>query len=392
MEIVRERYISSLHAGKDATDTVKILTGMRRVGKSTILRQYMRRLVAEGVDEKMMFYLNMDILNDEIDNKHLESMMSPFLKTNGLHYVFLDEIQKVERWELLIAMLVERRDCDVYITGSNSKMFSSELSTNISGRYECTDVFPFSFSEYLELRPGDVEQRFNDYLTYGALPVIEPERGKEFCEGQLEGILNTVAVKDIMYHMKINDVSDLYSIIRYLYSNIGNTTNVDTIAKEIGLNNVTVKRYISELVSAHLFYHCEKYDIVGKKILKTNGKFFANDLGMRNVSLNGAVLPDISRPIENLVYIELRRRGFNVRVGSYRSSEVDFTAFGDDVEYYQVTETMMGEETRKREFFALERISDNCPKYVLTMDRYGLGSYNGIKVLNLLEWLLDRDQ
>lgn len=233
--------------------------------------------------------------------------------------MFLDEIQNVKDWEMSVSALRIMPNCDVYITVSNSRMLSSDLSTHISGRYVEVKVMPLSFSEYLELHPSDdVDGRFRDYLRYGALPIVDPDSDRMFTEALLEGIFNTVLVKDLLSRLKTDDVSKITSIAKLLYSNIGNTANIGNIATETGISNPTVSRYVEEMSKAFLFYYAEKYDIVEKRMLKTNGKFYASDLGMRNVVLGLGLTRDISRPLENVVFLELLRRGYDVRIGSYR--------------------------------------------------------------------------
>lgn len=305
-------------------------------------------------------------------------------------YIFLDEIQNVKDWELSVAALGTMKNCDVYLTGSNSKLLSTELSTHLSGRFIEIRMLPLSFREYLELHPSDDrELRFREYLRFGALPETDPARGERFCDAYLEGTFNTVLVKDILGRLKIDDVTKVEAIARFLYSNIGNTTNTQHIAKGAGVSAATADRYIGQMEGALLFYHAEKYDVVGKKLLETNGKYYASDLGLRNSALKGAGGTDLSRPLENLVYLELIRRGYTVRIGSYRDYEVDFTALkADTTEYYQVTTTLQTAETRERELRPLNGLRDNFRKTVLTLDRFGLGSENGITVVNIIDWLL----
>ena len=270
-------------------------------------------------------------------------------------------------------------------------MLSSELATHIAGRYVEVPVTPLSFAEYMELHPGDVNEMFRQYMRFGALPEVDPGRGEEFCEAQLTGIYNTVLVKDVLARTDRGDVVALDSIARFLYSNVGNETNVDTIARALGMGNVKVSRYVRMLEEAFLVYGAERYDIVGKRILKTNGKFYASDLGLRSVALRGAGTADVSRPLENIVYMELVSRGYTVRVGSYRDREVDFTALRSGrTEYFQVCQTMLAEDTRRRELRSLEGIPDNFPKTVLTLDTFGLGSEGGIEIVNVIDWLLGR--
>lgn len=395
MQVLRKDCLSLLEAGKDKNDVIKVITGMRRSGKSTLMSQFIEKLKADGVPDNRIFLINFEMAEYQYlnDRTILNKWILDNIPKEGQCYVFLDEIQNVNDWEMSVSALQVMPNCDVYITGSNSKMLSSELSTHISGRYIEVRVLPLSFSEYLELHPSDDKDgRFRDYLRYGALPVVNPDSDRIFIEGLLEGMFNTVLVKDVLSRLKTDDVSKITAIARFLYSNIGNITNIDNIASETGISNPTVSKYVEEMSKAFLFYYAEKYDIVGKKILKTNGKFYASDLGMRNVILGLDLARDISKPLENIVFMELLRRGYEVRTGSYRDWEVDFTAIGPDgVEYYQICETMLSDDTYKRESRPFRAIKDNCPKTILTLDRFGLGSDEGIKILNLVDWLLDKN-
>ena len=395
MQVLRKDYLSLLEAGKDENTVVKVITGMRRSGKSTLMNQFIEKLKAAGVSDDRIFLINFEMAEYQYINDRtiLNKWILDNIPKEGQCYVFLDEIQNVNDWEMSVSALQIMPNCDVYITGSNSKMLSSELSTHISGRYAEVKVLPLSFSEYLELHPSDdKDSRFSDYLRYGGLPVVNPDSDRTFIEGLLEGIFNTVLVKDVLYRLKTDDVSKITAIAKFLYSNIGNITNIDNIATETGISNPTVSKYVEEMSKAFLFYYAEKYDIVGKKILKTNGKFYASDLGMRNVIIGLGLARDISKPLENVVFMELLRRGYEVRIGSYRDWEVDFTAIGPDgVEYYQICETMLSDDTYKRESRPFKAIKDNCPKTILTLDKFGLGSDDGIKIVNLVDWLLDKN-
>ena len=395
MQVLRKDYLSLLEAGKDENTVVKVITGMRRSGKSTLMNQFIEKLKAAGVSDDRIFLINFEMAEYQYINDRtiLNKWILDNIPKEGQCYVFLDEIQNVNEWEMSVSALQIMHNCDVYITGSNSKMLSSELSTHISGRYTEVKVLPLSFSEYLELHPSDdKDSRFRDYLRYGGLPVVNPDSDRTFIEGLLEGIFNTVLVKDVLYRLKTDDVSKITAIAKFLYSNIGNITNIDNIATETGISNPTVSKYVEEMSKAFLFYYAEKYDIVGKKILKTNGKFYASDLGMRNVIIGLGLARDISKPLENVVFMELLRRGYEVRIGSYRDWEVDFTAIGPDgVEYYQICETMLSDDTYKRESRPFKAIKDNCPKTILTLDKFGLGSDDGIKIVNLVDWLLDKN-
>lgn len=390
--IRREKYLEALHSGRDVTGLVKVITGMRRCGKSTLLEQYMQDLRDSGVDRENIVLMNLESFEYQgiRDSEALNEAVLERIRGDERMYLLFDEIQNVEGWERTVSALGLMRNCDIYITGSNSRMLSSELATHISGRYVEIRMLPLSFKEYMELHPhADIELRFREYLRFGALPEVDPARGEEFCDGHLDGVFNTVLVKDILQRIKTDDVSKILAIARFLYSNIGNLTNISGIAKAAGLSSVTVERYVSEMEDALLFYHADRYDIAGKRLLSTNGKYYASDLGLRNSALKGARGADISRPLENVVFLELLRRGYDVVVGSFRDREVDFAARkGDRVEYYQVTATMLSEETRRREFGSLESIRDNHRKTILTADRLGLGSEGGIDVANIYDWLL----
>lgn len=349
-----------------------------------------------GVSDESIFLINFeDIRYQHItDSKIFNGWIKENIPESEQCYVFLDEIQNVTGWELSVSGLQILSNCDVYITGSNSKMLSSELATHISGRYVEIEVMPFSFAEYLEMHPSDdIEGRFRQFLMYGAFPAIDPDYDRRFNEGLLEGVFNTVTVKDILSHMRTDDVSKLTAIARFLFSNIGNTTNMDNIAEASGVSNPTVSKYVDEMCKAFLFHYAERYDIMGKKILKTNGKYYASDLGMRNVILGMPSAGDISRPLENVVYLELLRRGYEVRVGSFRDSEVDFTARNTKgTEYFQVCQTIMAEGTYERKMRTFRQMRDNYPKTVLILDRFGLGSDEGIRVVNVIDWLLGKDR
>lgn len=390
MEIKRLDYLRFLKDSTGKTDLVKVLTGMRRTGKTTVMLQHMGFIRSSGVPEESICYIDLDLLGEEIDSQELKEMLQPCLGREGLHYIMIDEIQDVEGWERVIAMLVARRDCDIYITGSNSKMLSSELSTKLSGRYMEVEILPLSFKEFVELHGGDENDRFLQYIRYGPLPSIEPDRGDRVCRAQSEGVYNTVMMKDILSHTSGN-ADKLRSVCRFLFSNVGRVTNAERISTELKLSDDTVRKYLDALLEAHLFYHAERYDIVGKNVFRSKGKYYATDTGMRNLLVNANGLRDISAPLENIVFFELLRRGWRVFVGSYRDKEVDFTAIREDeIRYYQVSQTIMAEETYSREIGPLKAIGDNYPKTILTMDRFGLGNDSGIRTINLIDWLMGR--
>ena len=394
-EVIRKDYLQMLMDGKDRNSTIKVITGMRRCGKSTLLDQYESELVSLGVSEEDIVRINLELPeNQHISDKNaLNQWILENIPRDRQVYVFLDEIQNVDGWEKSLAGLEAMGNCDIYITGSNSKLLSSELSTHITGRYIEIRMQPFSFREYLEMYPSDnKDRRFIDFLRYGGIPIVDPDSSEKYRAGILEGIFNSILVNDVLNRLRTDDVSKVTSIARYLYSNIGNITNIDNISKEIGISGPTVDRYVEAMEKAYLFYHCERYDIVGKNVLKTNGKYYASDLGMRNQSVAVANARDMSKPLENIVYMELLRRGYKVNVGCYKDSEVDFIALkGGRVEYFQVSQTIMEENTYQREIRPYRGIKDNFRKTILTMDRFGLGTDEGIEIVNVVDWLLDEE-
>lgn len=392
--VQRKEYLRRLSAGRDDNSTIKVITGMRRSGKSVLLEQYSHLLRESGADPKDIISIDFEKKENQwiSDKDVLNRWISENIPDDRQCYVLLDEIQNVKDWELSVSALQAMGNCDVYITGSNSKMLSSELATHISGRYIEIGILPLSFKEYLELRPSEnVESRFSDYIRLGSLPVIDPDVDEQYNEGILEGVFNTVLVKDILSRLKTDDVTRITDIARFLYSNIGNLTNPTKIADETGISDPTVRKYINEMEKAFLFYYAERYDVVGKRLLKNTGKYYTSDLGMRNILLGSPLMKDIGRLLENVVFLELIRRGYKVSIGSFNDSEVDFAATRNGrMEYFQVAKTMMAEETYEREMRPLSGINDNFPKTILTMDRVGLGSDNGIEVRNLVDWLLER--
>lgn len=387
--VKRTEYLELLREFKDAPSVIKVITGIRRCGKSTLLDQFAEELRDNGVDSEHIFHMNFESFEGQstVSAEELKKTLRS-LPTSGMVYVMLDEIQNVKGWEMIVAALETIKNYDVYITGSNSHMLSTDLATHLSGRYIEIHMFPFSFKEYMQLHPGDKDERFLQYLRYGGLPDADPDRGDRYCRGYLDAAFNTVLVKDILERLKTDDIGVIKSIAVFLYSNIGNITNRSAISKGTGLNQATVNRYVDAMEEALLFHHADRYDMVGKKLLSTNGKYYASDVGMRNNAMAGGT-PDIGRSMENVVFLELLRRGYKVKIGSYRDKEIDFSAVrGEETEYYQVSETMLAPETKEREMRPLRSVRDNFPKTVLTLDRFGLGNYDGIQTVNIIDWLL----
>jgi len=404
--VERKKYLKQLWSWKDE-QVIKVVTGIRRCGKSTLLKQYQEKLLAEGIAREQMISINFEELENEplLDYQALYRYIKERLCDGKMTYIFLDEIQKVMSFEKAVDSLYVKDNIDIYITGSNAYMLSGELATLLTGRYVEISMLPLSFREYTQATGMQTEQAFSEYMKSGALPYIAVmDRTDEKVDVYLEGIYNTVIVRDIEERQarkerdagkrKITDIALLKTIARYLASVIGSPVSVKSITdylvssgRKVSPN--TVSDYVEALTESFVFYSAERFDIVGKQLLKVNKKMYMVDLGLRN-----HILPrkyyDLGFSVENIVFFELLRRGNRVAVGKYGSAEVDFVARRQDViTYYQVTADMTAKETFEREMRPLRSIHDNYEKIVLTMDRFSAGNYDGIKVVNVVDWLLD---
>lgn len=393
MEVIREEYLKRLRLGKNHQELIKIVTGIRRCGKSTLMKQFMNELRSGGEDS--ILYINFeDIDYSELStfrdlNAYIKDNIDPDRKT----YVFFDEIQRIEGWEKSVNALMISYDTDIYITGSNAYLLSSELSTYLSGRYVEIKMTPLSFKEYLELHPAEnysLDARFSDYIWTGSMPMINPDEEESFNRMILDSIYNTIVVKDIAPRSRIKSVNTLNSIVRFLFSNIGNITSASSIAKQIESDPRVVEDCLNALEDAYIIEKAERYDIRGKKLLKTLEKYYVEDTGIRNAILGISSREDISRQLENIVYLELKRRGYQICVGRYGDQEVDFTAMKGDVrEYYQISMSIKDENTYARETRSLNSIKDSYPKTILTLDNMKFVTNEGIKVKNIIDWLLE---
>ncbi len=404
--VERKEYLKQLWSWKDE-QVIKVVTGIRRCGKSTLLKQYQEKLLAEGIAREQMISINFEELENEplLDYQALYRYIKERLCDGKMTYIFLDEIQKVMSFEKAVDSLYVKDNIDIYITGSNAYMLSGELATLLTGRYVEISMLPLSFREYTQATGMQTEQAFSEYMKSGALPYIAVmDRTDEKVDVYLEGIYNTVIVRDIEERQarkerdagkrKITDIALLKTIARYLASVIGSPVSVKSITdylvssgRKVSPN--TVSDYVEALTESFVFYSAERFDIVGKQLLKVNKKMYMVDLGLRN-----HILPrkyyDLGFSVENIVFFELLRRGNRVAVGKYGSAEVDFVARRQDViTYYQVTADMTAKETFEREMRPLRSIHDNYEKIVLTLDRFSAGNYDGIKVVNVVDWLLD---
>lgn len=406
--VERTEYLQELIGWKDE-QVIKVVTGIRRCGKSTLMLQYQAYLKAQGVSDHQIISVNFEELEYEelLDYKKLYAYLKERLTANQTTYIFLDEIQKVPQFEKVVDSLYVKEGIDLYITGSNAYMLSSDLATLLTGRYVEIKMLPLSFAEYQTLTKQDAQTAFADYLKNGGMPYVATmNRTAEKVDMYLEGIYNTVIVRDIEDRQarqerdtskrRITDIALLKTIARYLASVIGSPVSIKSITDYLTSNGRkispnTVNDYVEALVQSFIFYPVDRFDIVGKQLLKANRKFYMVDLGIRN-----HILPrrnyDFGFSIENVVYFELLRRGYRVSMGKQGNTEVDFVAEKQGVyTYVQVTADMTAEETFEREMRPLRAIADNYEKIVLTMDKNTPGNYEGIHVVYLLEWLVGRE-
>ena len=402
--INRPIYLNQLISFKDK-ELIKVITGIRRCGKSSILALYSDYLKSQGINEENIIQMNFeDLKYDGLTYNELNNIVTEKLdNTKEKVYLLFDEIQKVEKWELVINSLRLNSKADIYITGSNAYLLSSQLATYLSGRYVKIKMQPLSFAEFLdfyEFEPSATkEEKFNTYLKIGGMPGLTMFNFDEQMINQaLEGIFATVLTKDIIDRTKIKEPALLNKIIKFLADNIGNNVSLNKIKTTLvseksvspSMRPEIIDNYILALENAFVFYSTKRYDIKGKEYLKTQGKYYITDLGIRN-HLLGFKNQDRGHILENVVYMELLKRGYNVSIGKIYDKEVDFIATkSNEKKYIQVTETLMGEKTRIRELQSLKSIDDNYEKIVLTTDNLFTGTDDeGIKIINLIDWLLE---
>ena len=402
----RKEYIGKLLAYKDK-DLIKVVSGLRRSGKSTLFELYRQKLIEMGVEAGQIVFLNFEDFDLRKYLNDLDGLYAYILDQLDLSkscYVFLDEVQNVKDFERLVDGLFIKPMMDVYITGSNAFLLSGELATLLSGRYIEISILPFSFKEYLTARNIDTsinylnyESLFFDYVNETSLPkgVELREGGFDKIYAYLEGIYTTIVEKDIAQRHQINDKRAFENIVKFVASHVGNQISTGNIAKSLkndgqNTHNTTVEKYLDYLVASFVFYKVNRFDLKGKKQLATQEKYYLVDAGLLNILVGKERTTDRGHILENIVYLELLRRGNKIWTGTSRDQEVDFvckTPFGD-IEYYQVAWEMNSEKTMEREFGALEKINDNYPKFLLTTDSF-VQPRNGIKHLNVFNWLLD---
>ena len=404
--INRPEYLNQLIGHRD-TSPVKIVTGIRRCGKSSLLELYHQYLLDDGVPSQNIIHMNLESLRyrELKDYRAFYEDVSKRIPDNAKTYLIFDELQVVGHWEKAIESFRLDFDVDIYITGSNAYLFSTEFSTLLSGRYVEIRMLPLSFREFLTFYQFDasesIESRFQRYLQFGGMPVLHEYQFNETrCHQVLEGIYSTVILRDVLQRNKGADQTTLQKIMRYLCSTIGSITspnNIGNVLTDEGnlesgkarkTAGRTVERYVEMLRNAYIFYSVGRYDIKGRQQLKTLGKNYIIDLGFRNMLL-GYRDADRGHILENIVFLELLRRDYRIYIGKFGDTEVDFIAEKPDKKVYiQVTESMATEETRDRELRPLKAINDNYEKIILSMDRDFIQSYEGIRSINLIDWLM----
>lgn len=395
--IYREQYIEKMKKLKDK-QIIKVLTGIRRCGKSTILKEFQEYLLSSGVKSKNIISINFDDVSNRelLDVTKLHDYIIKHTDKSIKNYIFLDEIQNVINFEKCVDSLFLRDYLDIYITGSNSYMLSGELATYLTGRYIQIHVLPLSFKEYLSYY-GDIDElkKYNEYIMYGGFPyLINLENHMEKID-YLDSIYNTVIMKDVISRKKVNDPLILESICRFLFDNIGSSVSTkkisDTLASNGRKNSVhTIEGYLNALLESYILYKVNRYDIKGKQLLKTQEKYYLSDLGLRTYLLGKNYQKDLGHILENVIFLELKRKGYRIYIGKNDTTEVDFVIeTNDDFIYVQVALSVRDEDTLKRELKPLENINDHYRKYLITLD-YDTNNYNGIKQISAIDFLLGR--
>lgn len=392
--IERLEYLEKLKKWKDK-DVIKVVTGIRRCGKSTLFDLFIDYLKSVGIDSKHIISINLEAPDYDFQNyRDLYNYVMERIGDSGKYYVFLDEVQNVKEFQKAVDGLYIKKNVDVYITGSNAYLLSGELATLLSGRYIEIRMLPLSFREYRDYFgiEGD-EKLYLRYVNNSSFPYTLKLDDEGEVDDYLDSIYNTIIVKDIAIRKKLADTGMLRSITEFLFSSVGSTMSVKKIADTLNSNGRkisvhTVESYLEALTESYIFNRVSRYDIKGKQYLETGEKYYATDVTMRYALLGRKNL-DVGHILENVVYLELIRRGYRVYIGKIGDNEVDFIAINKEGrEYYQVSYTTRDERTLERELSSLQKISDHYPKFILTMDMDPVADYEGIKRINVLEWLV----
>lgn len=393
-QIIRDLYLRQLSIWRDK-QIIKVITGVRRSGKSTLLAQYQRVLTDSGVDRQQIQFINFEDLANEplTDYRVLYKHITERLLPDCQNYVFLDEIQQVSEYQRAVDSLLLRSNVDIYITGSNAYLLSSEIATLLSGRYIEIRVLPLSFAEYMSKSSTSQENTYRRYVSETSFPYGLQLPGSDAVREYLQGLYSTVILKDVVQRRKLQDMDLLERIIRFLCDNIGSLTSVRNITNNLlaggrKVSDHTVENYLQSLVECYLFFRVENFDVRGKQRLKVGHKYYITDLGLRHL-LIGIHGNDLGHLLENTIYLELFRRGYQVMVGKMANAEIDFvTVKSGSFAYYQVALSVRDSHTLQRELAPLQQINDHYPKYLLTLDNDPVVLHKGIKQLYALDWLL----
>lgn len=395
--IERAEYLNKLIAFKDK-QLIKVITGVRRCGKSTLFRLFQEYLKNEGVSEKQIQSVNFEDMafSDLSDPKNLYNHVMKNAQKGKKNYIFLDEIQNVKDFQKAVDSLYIQEGFDIYITGSNAFLLSGELATLLSGRYIEIKMLPLSFKEFVSAKENpNLQEEYARYLEYGSFPYILEMADSASIQNYLSDILNSIVVKDVLIRHKITNPADVLRILKFIFDTVGNVVSIKKISDTMTsagykITPQTVEKYITALTESFVLYTASRYDIKGKKYLQSGDKYYLVDTGLR-YALLGKKGTDTGHLLENIVYLELIRRGYTVFVGKSGNTEVDFVAVNQEgTTYYQVSQTVMDESVLERELKPLQNIKDHYPKYLLTLDYLPDGDYEGIKRMNVLKWLMTK--
>lgn len=401
--IERPLYLDKIMPFVD-TPFVKILTGVRRCGKSTILKMIIKKLREEkNVDDEQILNYRFDSMEyEDMTTKELYLELKSKILQSKKTYLFLDEIQEIEGWEKVVNTLASDFDVDIYITGSNSRMMSSEISTYLTGRYITFHIYTLSFEEYLMFKKSymtlkDLKQEFSQYVRLGGFPATHlQDYSQDEVYTIVKDIYNSTIFSDIVRRNQVKKIDQLERVVKYTFNNIGNTFSAKSISnyfksEQRKIDNETVYSYLEKLQKAYILHKCSRYDLQGKNILKTQEKFYLADVSLRYSEL-GYTVDSVASSLENIVYLELKRRGYNVYIGKTKDKEIDFVATKQNEKIYvQVTQEIKSEKIQKSEYEQLLEIRDNYPKYVVMADDFAGGNYEGIKTMNIVDFLLSKE-
>lgn len=401
--IERPLYLDKIMPFVD-TPFVKILTGVRRCGKSTILKMIIKKIKEEkNVDDEQILNYRFDSMEyEDMTTKELYLELKSKILQSKKTYLFLDGIQEIEGWEKVVNTLASDFDVDIYITGSNSRMMSSEISTYLTGRYITFHIYTLSFEEYLMFKKSymtlkDLKQEFSQYVRLGGFPATHlQDYSQDEVYTIVKDIYNSTIFSDIVRRNQVKKIDQLERVVKYTFNNIGNTFSAKSISnyfksEQRKIDNETVYSYLEKLQKAYILHKCSRYDLQGKNILKTQEKFYLADVSLRYSEL-GYTVDSVASSLENIVYLELKRRGYNVYIGKTKDKEIDFVATKQNEKIYvQMTQEIKSEKTQKREYEQLLEIRDNYPKYVVMADDFAGGNYEGIKTMNIVDFLLSKE-